>query len=487
MQSPIQNQSRRTQIDRLGNDSFDVLVLGGGISGVSTAHVLTQRGYRVGLIDNSDFASGTSQESSQLIWGGIKYLENSHWTLVNDLCRARNALVREYSQRIVPLRFVYPHFPHDPHHLVTLLAGAYAYWVVGRGFAHRPLHLSTSEIQELIPAVRTHHFNNGFQYYDARMVDSDARLTLDFLFDAMAAGLAAANYVGFKNIRRRASDETFEIEAEDISAGRSLTIKARWIVNTTGVWVDEIHRRFDVAPPYRHLFSKGVHIVLPKIETHERALTCLSEDGRVFFVIPWGEATLVGTTDTPFNEPPQRVKADAQDIEYLRSECEAKFNLKLNDSDILNTKAGLRPLLAPAKGAKASKEDFLSLARSHKVWADPKARITALWGGKYTNCFTMAREIADTIPFAPRGTQLSRISLHDNPVRPDDRMLGSEAWEHERLVEACRRELVVTLEDLLRRRTNIALKVANGGRGAGGFRSVEMERIVKAIEEANLE
>ncbi|MBI3734930.1 FAD-dependent oxidoreductase, partial [Candidatus Sumerlaeota bacterium] len=330
-----------------------------------------------------------------------------------------------------------------------------------KGFAERPRKYSTSQIMGIVPKMRPFGFTNGFQYFDARMVDSDARLTLDILFDAMDAGLTAANYLEFTSVNRRTGNDLYEIEAEDADLKKKVTIRAKWIVNTTGVWADSVNEKLGVDPPFRHLFSKGIHLVINKIETGGRALTCLSKDGRVFFVIPWGEVTLIGTTDTPFTDPPGRVISDQADIDYLRSECEAKFELTLGDSDILNTKAGLRPLLRPAK---MKQEDFLALARSHKVWSDPKARVSCLWGGKYTSCFSMAEEIAATIHLQPSGTLIPEVPLATAALDPNLGMLSGELDEAA-LRAACLQELVVTTEDLLRRRTNIGLKIARKGQG----------------------
>lgn len=453
--------SRFAQLEKLGNSTFDVLVLGGGISGIAAAHEFTRRGYRCALIDNHDFASGTSQESSQLIWGGIKYLESGHAKLVSDLCLDRNRLTEEYARRVEPLSFLYPHFRHDKHALPILLAGAWLYWAMGRGFGGTPRFHSSRGIVRQVPRLNPQGFHGGFNYFDARMIESDARLALDILFDAMAAGLTAANYVEFKSHQVNAAG-LHEIEAEDLQKKASLTVRARWIVNCTGVWTDNVNEQLNVRPPYRHLFSKGIHLIIPKVETSGHALTCLSKDGRVFFVIPWGEVTLIGTTDTPFDQPAGRVTADASDIEYLRSECERKFGLQLSDRDILNTKAGLRPLLKPAN---LKNEDFLSLARSHKVWRSREKRITAVWGGKYTSCFSMGREIADTIEITPPLHDRHYLPAHSANQTAILREAFMEMSGPERLAEACQRELVVTPEDFLRRRTNIALQVPNQGRG----------------------
>lgn len=482
----------------LGEGTFDALVLGGGITGVCAAHELVARGYRVALVDDRDFASGTSQESSQLVWGGIKYLEHGHVGLVRDLCRDRNALVREHPSRVEPMAFLYPHYAHDPHMLVTLMAGAWLYHALGGGFARRPRGYKAADIQKIVPRMRVADFAYGFQYFDARMKDSDARMALDVLFDAVAEGLVAVNYLEMRGARRvsEGAKGVHEIEFEDAAPGAArdggaptVAVRARWIVNATGCWVDGVNERLGVDPPHRHLFSKGIHVVVDRIETGDRALTCLAKDRRPFFVIPWGDVTLIGTTDTPFEEPPRRVTADADDIEYLRRECEAKFDLKLEDSDVLNTKAGLRPLVRPARGAGG---DFLALARSHKVWADPRAGVSAAWGGKYTSCFSMAREIADAMGLGP--TETARAVREIDPavlgaLRPTDAIVEpdalSTAERREALARACERELVVTLEDLLRRRTNLALKIPNGARGFGNTNADALAPLADAIGAAN--
>jgi len=474
-------RSRTAQVERLGNERFDVLVLGGGVTGVAAAHRLMARGYNVALIDDHDFASGTSQESSQLIWGGIKYLEQGRLKLVAQLCAARNRLHRRYPLRVEPLRFLYPHYAADPHPRPFLLAGGYLYWALGRGFHRRPRLRTNRDVLASVPALRGERLRGGLEYSDAHMVHSDARLVLDLLFDAMDQGLAAANYVAPRAFAPEASGEGWRLTAEDLPGRRGLDLRARWIVNTTGVWVDEVNDALGLAPPFRLLFSKGIHLIVRRIETGGRALTCRAADGRIFFVIPWGGVTLIGTTDTPLDGPPRRVRAAAEDIAYLRQAAEARLHLRLEDADVLNTKAGLRPLLRPAR---LKEEDFLSLARSHKVWSDPRARVTALWGGKYTDSFLMAEEIAAQVTLSP-----SHPPRPAPPVRSaepaEDRWWWQPAADPGALAEVCRQELVVRLEDLLRRRTNQALHIPRGGWGADNENAPALARLADAVARAN--
>ncbi len=470
------DRSRDGQLEALGNRTFDVLVLGGGISGTATAHELTRRGYSVALVDNADFASGTSQESSQLIWGGIKYMAQGHVKQSAGLCRDRNEFVRDYPDRVEPRRFVYPRFGHDPHALTTILAGAWFYWVLGRFYDKPPRWLSEERICRTVPLLRAEGFEAGMEYSEAQMAQSDARLSLDLLFDAMDAGLVAVNHLEMTDVRRGANGE-HEIEFENkvgrvssqgepgqnvgASGGAKLTARARWVVNSTGVWVDAVNEQLGVEPPHHLIFSKGAHLVVPRIETSGKALTCLARDGRIFFVIPWGDTTLVGTTDTPVDGPPRRVHANAEDVDYLLGECRAKFNLDLGPGDVLNTKAGLRPLVRPRK---MKGQDFLTLARSHKIWSDSRAGMTALWGGKFTDSMRMAEEIADTVGFAPGGSGRPPKAC-DPQIDADSRQLLAEGTREDWIEQACRAELVVELEDLLRRRTNIGLHVGHGGWG----------------------
>lgn len=479
MTPPLSIRSRSAQLEALGNHIFDVLVLGAGITGVATAHELTRRGYRTAIIDSHDFASGTSQESSQLIWGGIKYLEQGHFRLVSGLCSARNEWVQEYPERVARQPFLYPRYEHDRHALPILMAGAYVYWLMGGGAGWPPLYRPVGSVERAAPQLRVDSVTGGMEYTDARMVHSDARLVLDLLFDAVDAGLTAVNYVEMDEARRSGRHAEFEFQATDRIGGRKLGIRAHWVINTTGVWVDEVNRRLEVEPPHELLFSKGIHLVLPRIETRDKALTCVAKDGRVFFVIPWGEATLVGTTDTPHREPPCRVRANAEDINYLRAECEAKFRMKVEDADILNTKAGLRPLVKPKH---LNKKDFLDLSREHKVWSDPDARTSALWGGKYTDAFPMARELADTVMRAP-SQESGQIPLQAGLQPPESTAWREGAVTGDLLAEACSREFVVRLEDLLRRRTNIGLKVTKGGWGRNDEHAASMGILAEAVSQ----
>ncbi len=479
MPSSLSIRSRNAQLEALGNHIFDVLVLGGGITGVATAHELTRRGYRTAIIDSHDFASGTSQESSQLIWGGIKYLEKGHVRQVSGLCAARNDWVQQYPGRVERQRFLYPHYRHDAHSLPAILAGAWAYWAIGSAVGWPPFYRSVGSVERDVPGLVTDSVTGALEYTDARMMTSDARLVLDLLFDAVDTGLTAVNYVEFKAARHTGRHAEFEVEVKDTADQREFGIRAHWIVNTTGVWVDEVNERLGVKPPHSLCFSKGIHLVLPRIETREKALTCMAKDGRIFFVIPWGEATLVGTTDTPHEDRPDRVRADRGDIEYLRRECESKFRMKVEDQDILNTKAGLRPLVRPKHmGGK----DFLELSREHKVWSDHTARVSALWGGKYTDAFEMARELADTVIRHP--TQESG----QIPALPPGGMPSTEGYLQREftgppLREACSREFVVRLEDLMRRRTNIGLKVAKSGWGHNDEHTATLTTLAQAIGE----
>lgn len=477
MTPPLSIRSRNAQLEALGNHIFDVLVLGAGITGVATAHELTRRGYRTALIDSHDFSSGTSQESSQLIWGGIKYLEQGHFRLVSGLCAARNEWVQQYPDRVARQPFLYPRYEHDRHSLPVLMAGAWVYWLMGGAAGWPPIYRPAGSVERSAPKLRVDSITGGLEYMDARMMRSDARLVLDLLFDAVDAGLTAVNYVEMHDARRTGRHAEFEIEAADRIDDRKLNIRAHWVVNTTGVWIDEVNDRLGVDTPHSLLFSKGIHLVLPRIETGDKALTCVAKDGRIFFVIPWGQATLVGTTDTPHEDPPRRVRANREDIDYLRAECESKFRMTVEDDDILNTKAGLRPLVRPKN---LKQRDFLELSREHKVWSDRSARVSALWGGKYTDAFTMARELADTVLRDPT-QEAGQI-----PVRPPDELPEPDAWRKgafspEALTEACSREFVVRLEDLLRRRTNIGLKVANGGWGRDREHGSSLEELAGAV------
>src|SRR6266850_2170529 len=323
---------RDTNLDKLAALRFDVLVLGGGINGAVSAAALATRGAKVALIDRGDFASVTSQQSSNLAWGGIKYLETYEFGLVRKLCRARNRLLRAYPSTVQEIRF--------------LTSVAYLY-------------------------------------------DNDARFVWGFVRSALDHGCVATNYVeALGSVRTK---EGWVTRAREVTTGRELTITSSLLINACGPYADEVNARDGISTAHRHVFSKGIHIIVDRLTPRRRVLTFFADDGRLFFVIPMAGKTCIGTTDTRVERP--EVEVTPEDREFVLENINKRLRLPrpLTASDIIAERCGVRPLVVSGSGNGG--RDWMQLSRKHAVDTDaPRGRITG-FGGKLTDCLNVGEEI----------------------------------------------------------------------------------------------
>src|SRR5437762_320002 len=227
---------RGNNIGKLGRESFDVLVLGGGINGAVSAAALSARGAKVALIDRGDFAGVTSQASSNLAWGGIKYLESYEFGLVRKLCRARNKLIRAYPSLVQEIRFYTAHERGFRHGRWKLILGAWLYWLIGSFFTKRPRLLSPADIEREEPIINLEGLDGGFEYSDAYLHDNDARFVWGFVRSALDHGCIAANYV--ESLGAAESEGTWTTRARDVISGSEFSIRSRVVINACGPFAD---------------------------------------------------------------------------------------------------------------------------------------------------------------------------------------------------------------------------------------------------------
>jgi glycerol-3-phosphate dehydrogenase len=509
---------RRTNVEKLAAAPFDVLVLGGGINGAVAAAALSARGARVALVDRGDFAGVTSQASSNLAWGGIKYLEGLELRLVHGLCRARNQLLRAYPAAVQEIRFYTSHERGFRHGRWKLLAGAWLYWLIGHGFTRRPRLLSVADMEREEPIVDTARLDGGFEYSDAYLHDNDARFTWGFVRAALDHGAIAANYVEALGAAR--DGEGWLARARDVVSGRPLAIRARLLLNACGPYADDVNAACGVRTAHRHVFSKGIHLLVDRLTPHRRVLTFFADDGRMFFVIPMGPRTCIGTTDTPVERPEVQVTAD--DRRFVLDNINKRLRLPrpLGEADVIAERCGVRPLVVDA--ASGASPDWVQLSRRHVIETDAARRHVTVFGGKLTDCLNVgeevcreARRLGVALPFpeaawfgephpavreqyfhqarlmgldgmaSPHASERLSTRLWRrygaaalpmlDAIRTDPRMseVIIETSEYLRceLDEAARREMVVRLEDFLLRRSKIALVVRREDiRAAAGLR-----------------
>lgn len=497
---------RESNIAKLATQEFDVLVLGGGINGAVSAAALSGKGAKVALIDRADFASFTSQESSNLAWGGIKYMETFDFALVRKLCLSRNHLIRNYPSIVEEIRFFTSVPKGFRHSRMKLYAGTWLYWLFGNCFTRTPRLVSNEQTEREEPILDVHNAEGAFEYSDAYLHDNDSRFVFGFIRQAMNNGCIAANYVESTGATR-GSDGLWLTSARNVIDGSAFVIRSRALVNACGPFVDEHNKLTGITTEHHHALSKGVHLLVDRLTAHKRVLTLFASDGRMFFVIPMGARTCIGTTDTRVDTPYTHVTDD--DRQFILENVNAHLRLPepLARKDIIAERCGVRPL---AVKGDAGGRDFLQLSRKHAVEIDHGRRHISIFGGKHTDCINVGDEISDAVghlgiplpypkhkwygepaaslrhEFAHRA-RLMNLDGYTDPTSTEPlskrywRRYGMEAFdllEHIRadprqaevLIKAteytrcevehkAHGEMIVRLEDFLRRRSKIALVV----------------------------
>ncbi|SMF30111.1 glycerol-3-phosphate dehydrogenase/oxidase [Pseudobacteriovorax antillogorgiicola] len=386
---------RESNLSQLKSKIFDVLVVGGGINGSVAAAALSAKGSKVALVEKKDFASYTSQESSNLAWGGIKYMESYEFGLVWNLCASRNRLIRSFPSQVKEIRFftTLPKKFRKPRLLVFL--GSCLYWVMGRFFTKPPRLLSKRQIRKEEPIVKIDNTQGGLEYSDSYLVDNDARFVFKFVRKAMDYGCAATNYTKVQNSEYSDEDKLWHILVKDLIHNQEFVVKARSIVNATGPFVDQLNQYSHIETQHQHLFSKGVHLIVRKLSQVRHVLTFFASDGRMFFVIPMGPRSCIGTTDTRVSDLPPRVTEE--DRNFILENINERLNLEqaLTSDDIIAERCGVRPLVVKKKGGDQDDGDWLNLSRKHVIEVDRDRRHVSIFGGKLTDCINIGEELVD--------------------------------------------------------------------------------------------
>ncbi|MDQ2798022.1 MAG: glycerol-3-phosphate dehydrogenase/oxidase [Armatimonadota bacterium] len=511
---------RTAALQRMAQEGVDVFVIGGGITGVAVAMDAAARGYRVGLVEKADFASGTSSKSTKLIHGGLRYLPQLDFGLVQEALVERGLLLQNAPWIVRPLGFVLPLYSWNKRPLgmpfgpplglgrdLMVQSGLLLYDILaGKRNLHRHSRLSLAEAQRRAPTLRHEKMTHAFVYYDG--LTDDARLTMTVLKTAVGRGALAANYTevtGFDITE----GQIRAVHVRDTLSGRAYTIPARHVVNAGGVFAQRIEELTGLPSQLTVEPAKGVHLVFSR-ETlpmgEDAVVLPETDDGRLLFLIPWEGRVIVGTTDTAGGDVDAPTTTEA-DVAYLLDHCRRYLSVTLREEDILSTFAGYRPLL---KTQSADKAASAQLSRSHAVLDGP-AGMVSIVGGKLT---TWRRMAEDTMNFIAKrdgrapsavtrempldgtdgwpgvaqrlaqdgfglplgigahlgafyGANLNAVlALGDEnpewlrPVVPDLPYLMAE------MVYACRYEMAMTLDDVLSRRTRIVLEDRQQGRTA---------------------
>lgn len=389
-------RTRAANLERMRHEVFDLAVIGGGITGAGVALDAASRGLTVALVERRDFASGTSSRSSKLIHGGLRYLEQFHLGLVRESLHERAVLSQIAPHLSMPLEFLVPVYssgewsPLGANRL-KLAAGLWLYdLLAGRRNIGRHRWLSREAALKQAPALEPRGLRGAFVYYDC--LTDDARLVIEVIKAAAAHGALVANYVSARGFHKD-DDGVSKIEIVDTRDGNSFELRARVVVNATGVWSDEVSRLAHAWAPKRLRPSKGIHVVVPseRLQNHTAVLIPSLGESRFLFVIPWQGRTVIGTTDTDYVGSLDDPRAEADEVDrVLQSAARAFPDARLSTEDVISTFAGLRPLIA------ADGQSTKELSRKEEIFEDDLGLIT-ITGGKLTTWRRMAERVADLV------------------------------------------------------------------------------------------
>jgi glycerol-3-phosphate dehydrogenase len=500
---------RADALRRLADEEFDVLVVGGGVTGAGVALDAASRGLRTALVEKADFASGTSSKSSKMIHGGIRYLQQREFRLVYENLAERQRLLDNAPHLVSPLPFLIPLFGRDGVVSKTV-ARSYssALWLYdltgGWRIGTRHREVTKDDALAHLPTLRTDHLVAGFLYFDARA--DDARLTLTLARTAaFEFGAVVANYTPVVRLTTGAGGAADGAVVRPVPGDETseFPIRARVVVNASGVWADAVRTLDEGRDPHAIRPAKGVHVTVPadRLPCDIAAVIPVPKDKRSIFVVSWPETDLVylGTTDTDYAGPLDDPACTPEDVDYLLDAANTITTSRLTRADVTGVWAGLRPLLAPpAKGGHVSQRTA-DLSRRHTVTTSPHGVVTVT-GGKLTTYRKMAQDTVDVVVTrlgeSPRRRRCLTKSLRlmgattrtRDPVtmaQPHARLLrryGTEAGEVLALADgrpdllepvvaglpyigaevayAAREEMAATLDDVLSRRTRAVIQRA---------------------------
>ncbi len=418
-------RTRAAYLDRLGRETFDLAVVGGGVTGAGIARDAAMRGLSVALVEKDDFGQGTSSRSSRMIHGGLRYLRHGQLRLVRESLREREVLLKIAPHLAYGFPFLLPVYEGSKNSRLMLKVGLTGYdLLAGSRLLRHHTMFSRKKLLGVEPTLRRQGLRGGFRYYDCLV--NDARLTLATVLSAAREGAVTASYVEAIELER-GNGRVTGVRFRDRLSGQTGALRARVVVNAAGPWVDQVRAMGGAAPILRP--TKGIHLVVP----HSRlplsgAVVVTAGDGRMLFAVPLGDYSYVGTTDTDYRDDPDAVLADADDVGYLLDAANATFEgADLRTPDVISTWAGVRPLVAE-EGASAPSD----VSRDYEVRMEPEG-LVSIAGGKLTTYRAMAEDLVKRVV----RREGKRFGWSPGPCRTAEKpLVGGGLGDFERYCEA---------------------------------------------------
>jgi glycerol-3-phosphate dehydrogenase len=473
-------QNRNSLLNRLSsNIEWDLIVIGGGATGLGVALDASSRGYSVLVLEQADFAKGTSSRSTKLVHGGVRYLAQGDVQLVREASIERGLLCRNAPHLVKNQTFIIPIYTQWDRLKYTIGLKLYD-WIAGRLSLGSSVFISRKETIQKLSNVKTEGLVGGVLYHDGQFDDS--RLAINLVQTIFEQGGCALNYVKVTGLQKNDQQHISGVVVQDLESNKLFTCRTKAVVNATGVFVDDVLHMDNPAARKSITVSQGVHLVLDKkfLPGEEALMIPATSDGRVLFAVPWHNKVVVGTTDTPVLAASLEPKALEKEIAFILENAARYFVHQPTRADVLSVFAGLRPLAAPQKADQKTKE----ISRSHKIIVSGSHLFTIL-GGKWTTFRKMGEDMVDRIekelqwPHKKTASRQLAVHGHSDHVNRNDPFYfyGSDAanvkglmnghaahWISESLqiheaqvIWAVKEEMARTVEDVLSRRTRALL------------------------------
>lgn len=464
------------KLKKNGGNAWDIVIIGGGATGLGVAMDAVSRGYKTLLLEQSDFAKGTSSRSTKLVHGGVRYLAQGEVKLVREASIERGLLLRNAPHLVRNQTFIVPVYSFWDRLKYTIGLKLYDR-IAGKLSLGSSVFISRKETLEKMPGIRAQKLKGAVRYQDGQFDDS--RLALNLAQSVLENGGLALNYMQVTGLFRNEKEKIGGVQARDLESGQSFEINAKAVINATGVFVDDILMMDPSGSREKTIsVSQGVHVVLDRsfYPAPDALMIPKTSDGRVLFAVPWHNKVVLGTTDTPVKDASLEPRALDKEIDFILSTAGRYLEKIPQRKDVLSVFAGLRPLAAPRKGTQKTKE----ISRSHKIIVSA-SRLFTILGGKWTTYRKMGEDMMDRVEkemkWPHKATQTATLPVHgaapatdwDDPLyyygsdkaALEGKINGTAGnWLSEKLkihkaqVQwAVEHEMARTVEDVLARRT----------------------------------
>lgn len=454
----------------------DVVIIGGGVNGAAIFRELADSGLRTLLVDRGDFCARTSQASGQLIWGGLLYLKSLEFKTVRELCAERDRLVLADPDQVRSMHFRYLPLRGSMRKPWLVSLALQLYWLLGGRRRAQPRGEALFPSQHLIAPGR---FHPSLLYEEAGVVESDCRYVSSWIFSRISSEQRALNHCSLEEARWDAGAKLWILRLKDRLTGCETQVRSQVVINAAGIWVDKLNEVAGLRSPYRHVLSKGMYLNLPCPKGLEETLVFETEvNGESLTLTPWGPVAMWGPTEEIAHSIADGYTPNQGDLRFLLSQAGNNLRPQPQASDVISMRCGIRPLAIKRSYRRAHLP--LSISRRHLVARDRNKPALMIYGGKITSAPKLARDV------------LAKLAVYDLPRRsapvaspsitpPPPRSFGDLASPQPDPVWCRDQEACVTLEDYLRRRSNIAQWVPRLGLGRGDCHRAELDPIARVF------